>query len=133
MSTFTTDPVADMLTRIRNASLVRKHEVNMPHSNLKQAIAELLQKNGFVLSSRVEGEGIAKMLVVTISTPDSNAKISDIKRLSTPGRRMYVGADEIPVVRQGRGIVIVSTSSGLMTGKEAKAHGVGGELLCSVY
>lgn len=133
MSTTSTDPIADMLTRIRNAAMVRRPEVSMPHSNIKQAVAELLQKNGYIGEVRVETEGIRKTLTITVTNPDTNSSITEIKRLSTPGRRLYVGTKEMPVIKQGRGIVIVSTSKGLMTGKEAKAQGVGGELLCSVY
>ena len=133
MSTTTTDPVADMLTRIRNAGAVRKHEVRMPHSKLKEAIARLLQQNGFVEGVSVEDATVGKTLVVTISNAATSSKITMVKRMSTPGRRMYVGAADIPTIRQGRGIVIVSTSKGVMTGKDAKAQGVGGELVCAVY
>ncbi len=133
MAIISTDPVADMLTRIRNAIAVRKHQVSMPHSKFKLAIAELLQSNGFVNSVEVVNDEVGKLLVIEISTPDSNAKISEIKRLSTPGRRVYVNSKEIPTVKHGRGIVVVSTPKGLLTGKEAKAQGVGGELVCTVY
>lgn len=133
MSIVSTDPVADMLTRIRNAIAVRKHQVSMPHSKLKHAIADVLKSNGFVNSVEVVTDEVGKLLVIGISTPDTNAKISEIKRLSTPGRRVYVNAKEIPTVKHGRGIVVVSTSKGLLTGKEAKAQGVGGELVCTVY
>jgi len=133
MPIISTDPVADMLTRIRNAIAVHKHEVSMPHSKLKQAIAEVLQKNGFVVGVKVDDAELGKMLRIDISTPDTNASISNIQRVSTPGRRVYVNAIEIPPVKQGRGIVIVSTSRGVMSGKDAKAQGVGGELLCTVY
>jgi small subunit ribosomal protein S8 len=128
-----TDPVADMLTRIRNAIAVRKHEVMIPHSKLKEAIAGVLKKNGFVEGVRIEEVDSYKTLVVSISSEDTNARITEIKRLSTPGRRLYVNSRDIPTIKQGRGIVVVSTSKGLMTGKEAKAQGVGGELLCQVY
>lgn len=133
MSTTSTDPIADMLTRIRNAGMVRQAVVTLPHSSIKQSIAELLVKNGYLGAVRVETEGIRKNLVLTVMNPETNSSIAEIKRLSTPGRRLYVGAKEMPIVKQGRGIVIVSTSKGLMTGKEAKAQGMGGELLCSVY
>ncbi len=132
MSIITTDPIADMLTRIRNAIAVRKHEVPMPYSKLKQAIAELLKANGFVQRVEVKETGVNKTLIIVVSSPETNARISEIQRVSTPGRRSYVGANEIPVIKQGRGIVIISTSRGVMTGKEAKAQGVGGELLCTV-
>ena len=134
MSTrISTDPIADMLTRIRNAGAVRKTEVSMPYSNIKASIAELLTTAGFVSSTRVEGEGKLKVIVVTIAEDGSSPRITELKRLSTPGRRLYVGSKEIPTVKQGRGIIIISTPKGIMTGKEAKAKGVGGELLCSVF
>lgn len=128
-----TDPIADMLTRIRNAINVRKSEVTMPHSKVKQAVAELLKQNGFVTDVTVSDATIGKTLKVVINADDENARITEIVRLSKPGRRYYAGAAEIPVVKRGRGIVIVSTSKGLMTGAEAKKQGVGGELICKVY
>lgn len=133
MSTTSTDPIADMLTRIRNANAVRKHQISLPHSKLKESVARLLAQNGFVISVNVEDAAVGKQLVIDVSDVERNSKITEVKRLSTPGRRMYVGSGEIPLVKNGRGIVIVSTSKGVMTGKEAKAQGVGGELLCSVY
>jgi small subunit ribosomal protein S8 len=128
-----TDPIADMLTRIRNAINVRKHEVTMPHSKVKEAVATLLKKNGFVDDVKVVDATIGKTLKVVINGEHENARITKIDRLSKPGRRYYAGADEIPVVMRGRGVVIVSTSKGMMTGKEAKQQGIGGELICKVY
>lgn len=127
------DPVADMLTRIRNAIAVRKNEVTVPHSKFKEEVARSLKANNFLDGVSVSGEGTAKTLTITINAPFENARITEIKTLSTPGRRMYVGAQEMPSVRRGRGIVIVSTSKGLITGAEAKAMGIGGELICQVY
>lgn len=127
------DPVADMLTRIRNAIAVRKSEVSMPHSKLKEEVAKSLKANKFLDDVKVSGEGVTKTLTIVINQPMENARITEIKTLSSPGRRMYAGAKEMPNVRHGRGIVIVSTSKGLITGKEAKNLGVGGELLCEVY
>ncbi|HSX44263.1 MAG TPA: 30S ribosomal protein S8 [Candidatus Saccharimonadales bacterium] len=133
MSKVSTDPIADMLTRIRNAVAVRKSEVLIPHSKVKESVAELLKNSGFIDGVNVvEGE-VGKTIEVTIHGPEANARITNIKRLSTPGRRMYAGAQEIPTVKQGRGIVIISTSKGVMTGADAKAQGVGGELICTVY
>jgi len=129
----TTDPIADMLSRIRNAIAVRKNEVQMPHSNAKETIARLLKQNNFVADVKVEKAPVGKTLVVTINGIDENAHITEITRLSKPGRRHYTGAKEIPTVKRGRGIVIVSTSRGMMTGTEAKKQGVGGELICKVY
>ena len=128
-----TDPIADMLTRIRNAINVNKHEVSMPHSNIKESVAKLLKENGFVTGVAASKDGNVKTLTVTISNEDQNSVITEIVRLSKPGRRQYIGAAEIPVVKRGRGLVIVSTSKGLMTGAQAKKQGVGGELICKVY
>lgn len=133
MSTTSTDPIADMLSRIRNAIAVRKSEVLLPHSKVKEAVASLLQENNFIDRVSVTDASIGKTLHVTINSDNSNARITEIKRLSTPGRRYYVSAKEIPSVKSGRGIVIVSTSQGMMTGQQAKAAGVGGELICRVY
>lgn len=128
-----TDPISDMLTRIRNAIAVNKHEVRMPYSKIKQSVAELLQANNFVEGVAIAGDGIAKSLVITINNESSNARITEIQRLSRPGRRFYTSVDKIPVVKRGRGIVILSTSKGLMTGDEAKKTRIGGELICKVY
>jgi small subunit ribosomal protein S8 len=128
-----TDPIADMLTRVRNAINVRKAEVSMPHSKVKEAVATLLKKNGFVEDVKVADATIGKTLKIVINGEHDNARITKIDRLSKPGRRYYASADEIPVVMRGRGIVIVSTSKGMMTGHEAKKHGIGGELICKVY
>lgn len=133
MSKTSTDPIADMLTRIRNAIMVRKQEIVMPHSKVKQSVAELLKKNGFIRDVQVVDATVGKSLKVIINDEYENAKITEIVRMSKPGRRYYVGANDIPTVMRGRGIVIVSTSRGMMTGKEAKDQKVGGELICKVY
>jgi small subunit ribosomal protein S8 len=129
----TTDPIADMLARIRNAIAVHKSEVQMPHSNAKETVAHLLKQNGFISGVKVEKADVGKTLVVTINGEGENARITEITRLSKPGRRHYAGAAEIPTVMRGRGIVIISTSKGMMTGTDAKKHGIGGELICKVY
>lgn len=128
-----TDPISDMLTRIRNAIAVGKAEVRLPHSKIKQSVAELLKKSGFINDVKVDGEGIDKKVVITINPESENAKITEISRLSRPGRRLYAKAQDIPVVKQGRGLVIISTSKGIMTGEEAKKAKIGGELICKVY
>lgn len=128
-----TDPIADMLTRIRNAVAVRKNEVQMPHSRVKQAVAELLRSNGFITDVRVSDATIGKTLHIVINNPAENARITEIVRMSKPGRRYYVGANDIPSIKRGRGIVIISTSKGMMTGQEARQQKVGGELICKVY
>jgi small subunit ribosomal protein S8 len=133
MSTTSTDPIADMFTRIRNAIAVRKNEVSLPHSNIKESVARLLQQSNFVDAVSVSEASVGKTLTVKINGDDSNARITEIVRLSKPGRRYYVNAREIPVVKRGRGVVILSTSKGLMTGDQAKTERVGGELICKVY
>jgi small subunit ribosomal protein S8 len=127
------DPVADMLTRIRNAAAVRKHEIRLPHSQLKEAVARLLKDSNFIDDVKVEGEKSTKALVLVLNSERENAHITEIVRLSRPGARQYVGAGEIPTVKGGRGIVIVSTSKGLMTGTDARKQSLGGELICTVY
>lgn len=133
MSTTTTDPIADMLTRIRNAINVRKAEVSLPHSKIKEAVARLLKESNFIDDVSVADAAVGKTLVIRINDENSNARITEIVRLSKPGRRYYVNSKEIPVVMRGRGVVILSTSKGLMTGDRAKAEKVGGELICKVY
>jgi small subunit ribosomal protein S8 len=135
MSTTTTDTIADMLTRIRNAALVNKPEVRMPHSNIKESVAKLLKDNSFVINvsvDKAEDSGF-KELVVTVNDMNSSKSFTEIERLSSPGRRLYVKSDQIPIVKRGRGIVIVSTSKGLMTGDQARKQHLGGELICKVY
>lgn len=133
MSTTTTDPISDMLTRIRNAMAVRKTEVTLPHSKIKEAVARLLKESNFIDDVTVGDATVGKSLTIRINSEDSNARITEIARLSKPGRRHYVNAREIPRVKGGRGIVIISTSKGLMTGDRAKAEKLGGELICKVY
>ena len=128
-----TDPIADMLTRIRNAIMVSKHEVIMPHSKLKEAVAEMLKKNSFIRDVKVIDATVGKSLKIVISNEGENARITEIVRMSTPGRRYYTNAKEIPSVKGGRGLVIVSTSKGLMSGQDARKQGVGGELICKIY
>ena len=133
MSRTSTDPIADMLTRIRNAIAVRKTEVTLPHSKVKEAVATLLKTSGFVDGVSVADATVGKSLTITINAEGTNARITEIARLSTPGRRAYAGSDKIPTVKRGRGLVIVSTSKGILSGTDAKKQGVGGELICKVY
>lgn len=128
-----TDPIADMLSRIRNAIAVNKHEINLPHSSVKESVARLLKQSNFIDDVKVNGKNIDKTLTLELNSEGRNARITEIVRLSKPGRRHYVKAKEIPVVMRGRGIVIVSTSKGLMIGDDAKKAGIGGELICKVY
>lgn len=133
MSLQSTDQIADFITRIRNAVMVGKNEVLVPTSKLKVAVADVLAKNGYLASYDViEGEPRG-MLHVVINEAGANAKINEITKVSKPGRRVYAGADELPVVKSGRGIVVVSTSKGLMTGREAKKNKLGGEILLRVW
>lgn len=133
MSLQSTDPIADLLTRIRNAVLVGKNEITVPSSKLKKVVAEELKKAGYIAGVKVEAAKPRDILVVTINKPGENATINEIKRLSKPGRRVYVSATDIPKVKSGRGIVLVSTSKGVVTGQEATKQRLGGELLLSVY
>ena len=104
----------------------------MPHSKIKESVAKLLSDNGFIQGVSVSGTGVAKSLKLTISA-DGTSPITEIVRLSTPGRRHYVGVNDIPIVKRGRGIVVLSTSKGIMTGTEASKQRIGGELICRVY
>jgi small subunit ribosomal protein S8 len=133
MSTTSTDPIADMLSRIRNAIAVRKNQVSLPHSKVKEAVARMLAANNFIDDVKVEKATIGKIMTLSLFPENSNARITEIKRLSKPGRRHYVNSQGIPVVMRGRGLVIVSTSKGLMTGVDAKKSKIGGELICKVY
>ncbi len=133
MSLQSTDPIADLLTRIRNATMVGKAEVRVPTSKLKKVVAEALKANNYLVDVKEEAGKPRGTLVITINKPGENSVISEITRLSKPGRRVYVKADEIPKVKSGRGLVLVSTSKGVITGHEAVKQKLGGELLLKVY
>lgn len=133
MSLQSTDPIADLLTRIRNAVMVGKNEITVPSSKMKVTVAKELQKAGYLSSVKVEQAKPRDILIVTINKEGENATINEITRLSKPGRRVYVGASEIPKVKSGRGIVLVSTSKGILTGNDAAKQRLGGELLLKVY
>ncbi len=126
------DPIADMLTRIRNAHMVDKKEVNIPASNLKSAIASVMQQEGYIESFSVEGEAATKTLTIKLKYYDNKPVIDSLERVSKPSLRVYVKSTEMPSVMNGLGIVIVSTPKGVMTGQNAAAQNVGGEVLCSV-
>jgi small subunit ribosomal protein S8 len=128
-----TDPIADMLTRIRNAASVGKTEVSLPTSKIKETIARELVKAGYLVNVKVEEEKPQARLVITINKPGTNSVITEIKRMSSPGRRVYAGATEIPRIKNGRGIVLVSTSQGVMTGQAAYKARLGGELILKIY
>lgn len=128
-----TDPISDMLTRVRNAIAVNKAEISLPHSKNKETVAKILVDCGYFAGISIGLDDNRKYLNIVIHKEGESAKITEIKRLSRPGRRLYVKTDDIPTVRRGRGIVVVSTSRGVMTGHDAKTKKVGGELICEVY
>lgn len=129
-----TDPIADLLTRIRNGNRARKERVDVPWSTLKDAVARVLIAEGFLREATVVGEGAAKVLRLTLKYDDQRRPvISGIERVSRPSLRIYVGKEEIPLVRGGLGINVLSTPAGVLVDREAKQRGVGGELLCAVW
>jgi small subunit ribosomal protein S8 len=129
-----TDPIADLLTRIRNALTVRHAQVVVPSSNLKVAIAKVLRDEGYVQGYDVTKDQPQPMLRIWLKyTDEGEPVITTLQRVSKPGCRTYVGRDEIPRVHSGMGLAILSTSNGVMTGKKARSLGIGGEVLCSVW
>ncbi len=127
-----TDPIADMLTRIRNGQSAGKVSVSMPSSKLKASIASVLKEEGFVAGFEIRDEGSKPTLSVELKYYEDRPVIEAIKRVSTPGLRIYKGSDDLPRVQGGLGIAIVSTSKGVMTERAARAAGEGGEVLCYV-
>lgn len=127
-----TDPISDMLARIRNAHAALLPTVVMPHSRIKADIAEILKKEGYISEVTVEGKAV-KTIKLKLKYSGKKGMIDGLRRVSTPGLRRYVGAGEIPRVRGGLGIAIVSTSQGVMSGHEARKKNVGGELVCYVW
>lgn len=128
------DPLADMLTRIRNGSVVKFESVSMPHSRLKKGVADILKREGYIKDYRESDFGARRVLTIDLKYDDTNQKIiSNLKRISKPGRRVYVKHDEIPRVMSGLGISILSTSRGIISDTEARSLKVGGELLCEVW
>jgi small subunit ribosomal protein S8 len=129
-----TDPIADMLTRIRNASMARHDRAEMPHSHLKEHVATVMKAEGYLDDVRTsEGEGPKTLTLVLRYGRDRSSAIDGVRRVSTPGRRVYVRHDRIGKVCSGMGISILSTSRGVMTDREARKQRVGGELLCEVW
>lgn len=127
-----TDPIADMLTRMRNAIAVKKEMVLVPYSKLKEQVVILLEKNGYVLSyEKIEADHF--YLKIKLKYNDKKSAIINLKRISKPGRRVYAKKDNLPIVLNNLGIAIISTSRGLMTNKEAKKYGLGGEIVCEIY
>lgn len=133
MSLQSTDPIADLLTRIRNAIAVGKNEVRLPSSKLKLTVAKELVRAGYLVDAKTEKQSPRDELIVTITRDGENPTITEIARVSKPGRRVYAGANDIPRVKSGRGVMLVSTSKGVMTGSEAIKQRLGGELICKVY
>ena len=127
------DPIADMLTRIRNGLHAQMSGVSMPASKTKASIAEVLVQEGYIKGYKVEGEGSSKTLDIELKYFQGQPVIEDIARVSKPGRRVYAGSGDIPKVRDGMGVALVSTSRGIMTDKAAREGGVGGEILCTVF
>ena len=125
------DPIADMLTRIRNGQMTAKQSITMPASKQKIAIAEVLKTEGYISDYYVEGEK-KRLLTIDLKYFEGSPVIEEITRISRPGLRVYRSMDELPCVRGGLGIAIVSTSEGLMTDRRARARGVGGEVICHV-
>ena len=129
-----TDPIADMLTRIRNAGSARHETVDIPNSKMKKAIAEILLEEGYIKSFQLIDDGTQGVIRVTLKyLPGKEKAIQGLRRVSKPGLRVYAGADELPQVLRGLGIAIISTSKGIMTDKKARAQNVGGEVLAFVW
>ena len=126
------DPIADMLTRIRNAGRALLPTVQIPHSRMKESIAGILKLEGYVADVNVEGK-LPKTIKIKLKYEGKKTVIEGLKRVSTPGLRRYVGATEIPRVRGGLGVAVVSTSEGIMTGTQARKKNLGGELVCYVW
>ncbi len=130
------DPIADMLTRIRNANERFLPEVRLPASRLKEEIAKVLEEEGYITGYKVEEEGVKRRLTIFLKYKGKRGKervITGIERVSRPSQRIYLEKDELPKVRGGLGVAILSTSQGVMTDREARERGIGGELLCKVW
>ena len=128
-----TDPIADMLTRIRNANSARHDTVDVPASNMKKSIAQILLDEGYIKSYQIVDDGTQGVIHITLKYNGKDKVITGLRRVSKPGLRVYVGADELPRVLRGLGMAIVSTSKGVMTDKAARAAHVGGEVLAFVW
>ena len=129
-----TDPIADFLTRVRNAHMAKHETVEIPHSKMKAEIARILQEEGYVQGVTERGSGVERRLVITLKYgPDGRRGITGLRRMSRPGRRVYRKQTSIPRVLDGLGVAILSTSQGVLTDHQARRWGVGGEVLCFVY
>jgi small subunit ribosomal protein S8 len=127
-----TDPISDMLTRIRNANLALLPAVELPHSKIKESIASILKREGYITDFAVEGK-LPKKIKLKLKYQGKKSIIEGLKRISSPGLRRYVGSTDIPRVRGGLGVAVLSTSEGLMTGVQARKKNLGGELICYVW
>ena len=127
------DPIADMLTRIRNAQAVSHKTVTIPFSKLKFNLAKILEKEGLIGKIDTQGKKTKKVIEIELKYKNDTPIISSIKRISKPGLRIYIKKDELRPIRQGYGLIIISTSQGLMTNNEANKKGLGGEILCEIY
>ena len=129
-----TDPIADMLARIRNANVVRRHQVDIPGSHLKRAVANILREEGFIENVQWMEDGVRRTLRLTLKYGGERQRvITGLRRISRPGRRVYAGRTEVPRVLGGLGVAILSTSRGVMTDKRARREQVGGEVLCYIW
>ena len=129
-----TDPVADMLTRIRNANMVKLQKVDIPSSNLKVSIANVLKQEGFIKNYKVISDNLQGILRVYLKYIDEKeCVINEIKRVSKPGGRVYVKSEDIPVIKSGLGVAVLSTSKGVITDNAARKAGLGGELICTIW
>lgn len=126
------DPIADLLTRIRNALAVNKLETVVPHSKTKEQIVKLMQERDFIDGFEVSKD-VPKVITIKLRSQGANSPIHAIQRVSKPGRRVYVGTTDIPNVMRGKGLMVVSTSAGIMSGDDARGKGLGGELMCKVW
>lgn len=127
------DPIGDLLIQIKNASMAGKRSISLPYSHLKHAVADILAREGYVGKVAKSGEAVKSLLEIGIKYQDGVPTITDVKRMSKPGLRQYVKSQNIPIVLGGMGIAVLSTPQGIMTGKEAKKRGLGGELLCTIW
>ena len=127
------DPIADMLNQIRNAQMVSKETVSLPLSNFKYELAQILEKNHFIEGTEKKGRGVKRILEIGLKYQDGESLISDFKKISRPGQRIFLPAKKIKSTKKGRGMVIISTSRGLMSALEAKRNKLGGEVICEIW
>lgn len=127
------DPISDFITRLSNAGMAGRTEVRLPYSILKHRIAELLEKEGYIGAVEKTGKDVKKELVVTLLEKDGEPRIQEVKRISKPSRRLYTNANDIGKVKGGRGMFVLTTSKGIMSGEQARQEGVGGELLFKIW